>query len=377
MTVLWIIAVVWLAFAVWRGYKRGVWRVLAGMLGLLAGYIGLFFWGAPLAKWLSQHVPGLLGWPLAAMLIFTGATIIFTFALRPLAKRGDGQKVVSISGAGLNAVIASLMLMGAVWGLSFLIGAKPSPMVNHVANTLGYHQSRILVDTSHRVIAYFVALGLRMIGAPPSGSELVTRISRSPAEGVQQLQQVGQSSETQNLFHSQDLQSALRSGDANAVAAHPDFVAFAEQPGLDALIGHDGEVNKSEMAGQLLSVWQRLESVREAPAVKAAIEDPEVQALIQSGDTARLMANPKLQPVLQAVMEQFTQTPVVSNTNNALPDPSFETLEPREDTLETEPEAGRGEWDLYQWFDENGQVNYATWDKIPKKYRASAQAINP
>lgn len=374
MTVLSIIAIAWLTFALWRGYKRGVWRVLAGMLGLLAGYIGLFFWGAPLAKWLSFHVPGLLGWPLAAMVIFTGATIAFTLLLKPLAKRGEGQIAVSVIGAGLNAVIAGLMLMGAIWGLSFLLGAKPGPMVNHVANTLSYHQSRVLVDTSHRVIAYFVALGLRMVGAPPSGSELVTRISRSPAEGVQQLQKVGQSPETQNLFHSQDLQSVLRSGDANAIASHPDFVAFAEQPGLETLIGKNGEVNKNEMAGQLLSVWQRLESVRESPEVKSAIEDPEVQALIHNGDTARLMANPKLQPVLQAVMEQFSKSPVASN--NA-PDASFETLAPRESDSQPSEDSQSGAGDLYQWFDENGQVNYATWDKIPKHHRPSAKAINP
>ena len=374
MTVLSIIAIGWLAFAIWRGYKRGIWRVLAGMLGLLAGYVGLFFWGAPLAKWLSFHVPGLLGWPLAAMVIFTGATIAFTLLLKPLAKRGEGQLAVSMTGAGLNAVIAALMLMGAIWGLSFLLGAKPSPMVNHVAITLGYYQSRALVDTSHRVVAYFFALGLRMVGAPPSGSELVTRISRSPAEGVQQLQKVGQSPETQNLFHSQDLQSALRSGDANAVAAHPDFVAFAEQPGLETLVGQNGEVNKNEMAGQLLNVWQRLESVRESPEVKAAIEDPEVQALIHNGDTARLMANPKLQPVLQAVMEQFSKTPTASAT---APDASFETIAPRESESPPSDISQSGAGDLYQWFDDSGQVNYATWDKVPKKFRASAKAINP
>lgn len=373
MTVLSIIAIAWLAFALWRGYRRGLWRVLAGALGLLAGYVALFVWGVPLAEWLSTFTPGLLGWPLAAMVLFTGATVAFTLLLRPLAKHGEGLAAVSLGGAGLNVVIAAFILMGAIWGLSFLLGAKVSPQVNQVASKLGYYQSRWLVDTSHRTVAYFVALGLRMVGAPPSGSELVTRISRSPAEGVQQLQQVGQSPATQNLFHSQDLQTALRTGDVNRVAAHPDFVAFAEQPGLDVLLGHNGEVNKNEMAGQLLSVWQRLDAVKSSPEVQAALADPEVRALIESGDTARLVTSPKLQPVLQAVMGQFSQAQAAAIDTRA----GIETIAPRAGESGMQSTAGDASGELFMWRDETGQVNYATWDKIPKAHRDNAKAINP
>ncbi|HEY7773047.1 MAG TPA: CvpA family protein [Marinagarivorans sp.] len=382
MSTLVIIAGLWLLWGAWWGYKRGAIRVLAGLIALLCGYLACFIWGWPLAQALAGKVSPLLQWPLATGAIFIAVGIVVQLLFWPLSKKFHGSITTAWLGAAGNAFMAGAMLVVALWATGFALAAIPSPRFHEIATKVGYSADQVLVRFSNAVMSRLIGLGLTMVGASKEQVQASVSLAQTPEQGLQRLQAVSGSNETKALLHSQPLKHAVASGNIDQLIQHPDFVAFSRQPGMDAMIGlvpkKAGETSERALATTLVEVWQRVEQIKQSDGARQVLKDPEIQAIMQSGDTARLMTHPKMQPLVAAIMEGGLSTrdaPVprsnsptsIASRPNSLADPK-----PEREASDTGPSHDV----MFKWHGDDGQVHFSTWDRIPKAHREGAELIN-
>ena len=227
MSILVIVACVWVLWGAWRGYKRGAIRVLAGVLSLLGGYVACFLWGWPLAQSLAGKVTPFLQWPIAAGGLFLVVAVVVNLLFWPLAKRFKQSITSAWVGAVGNTAMATVMLMAALWGAGLVAGAIPSPNIKNVLQQIGYSAEHPLVRISNAVMSRLIGVGLRLVGASDEQVQAGVVLAQTPAAGVMHLQAVSGSHETKMLFHSEPLKQAMATGDIDQLVQHPDFVAFS------------------------------------------------------------------------------------------------------------------------------------------------------
>lgn len=369
MNTLTLAAIAWLLFSTWRGYKQGLFKVLAGVLGFFLGYVACFIWGLPLAQKLTGIVPAIWQWPVAAMGLFLGIGLLLQLLARPWVKRYRGNRAMAICGAGINAFMALMMLLAALWSLSLMASMNQHPHINARLNQAGFSSQHVLVQISHKFMASAVGLGLTVIGAPPAQITAAKALVKAPAQGVQQLQRVAGSAQTRTVLHSDSVKMAVRSGDASVLINNPDFIAFARQPGIETILAlaprASSQTQEQAVASTLMTIWQKIDTVKQSPDLQKAMADPEIQAIMQRGDNAALMAHPKMQPVIGVVMGALA-APMEPNALSDMPESLPQYAEP----------ATNAEHDvMYKWLSEDGVVNFSTWDAIPASRREDAELM--
>lgn len=369
MNTLMMAAIAWLLFSAWRGYKQGLFKVFAGVLGFFLGYVACFIWGLPLAQKLSGIVPAVWQWPVAAMGLFLGIGLALQLLARPWVKRYRGNRTMAVIGAGINTLMALVMLLAALWGLGLMASMHQHPHMSVWLNQAGFSSQHVLVRISHKFMANAVGLGLTVIGAPPAQITAAKSLIKAPAKGVQQLQRVAGSAQTRTLLQSDGLKMAVESGDTGVLIAHPDFVAFTRQPGIETLMAlaprASTQTQEQAVASTLMTIWQKIDTVKQSPDLQKAMADPEIQAIMQRGDNAALMAHPKMQPVIGVVMGALA----------APMEPNAPSDTPKSVPQYAEPSTSAEHDVMYKWLSEDGVVNFSTWDAIPASRREDAELM--
>ena len=383
MSTLVIFAGLWLLWGAWWGYKRGAIRVLAGLIALFCGYLACFIWGWPLAQALAGKVSPLLQWPLATGAIFIGVGVVVQLLFWPLSKKYQGSKATAWLGAAGNALMAGAMLVVALWAMGFALAAIPSPRLHTMAAQAGYSADHVLVRMSNAAMSRLIGLGLTMVGASKEQVQASVALAQTPEQGLQRLQAVSGSNATKALLHSEPLKHAMASGDIEQLVQHPDFVAFSRQPGMEAMIGlvpkNPGETSERALATTLIEVWQRVERIKQSDGARQVLEDPEIQAIMRSGDTARLMTHPKMQPLVAAIMDGglSAEGAPPAHPDHSSATPSEPSSQAAESALEHDAfDDGLSHDVMFKWHGDDGQVNFSTWDRIPNAHRDGAELIN-
>ncbi|MDZ7925485.1 MAG: hypothetical protein U5M23_15875 [Marinagarivorans sp.] len=393
MNILWVIGLVWLLFGLWRGYKQGAIKVFASLLAVLAGYVGCFVWGWPLAQKLTGVVAPVWQWPLATLIIFIAAAVVCKLLAWPFARWYQEATSVRLLGAALNGGISMMMLLAAIWSLGLLAGTTQSPRLTSALARVGYSAVHPLVVASHGLVAHGVYWGLKMVGADDKQAFTAAKLSHAPAQSVAQLQQVAQSPSTRELINSASFNDLLASGNSRALRQNAEFQAFAQQPGMQDVMALlpklAGQAPEAALADTLLTVWQKVAEVKHSPEVQAALADPEVQALMKKGDNMALIRHPKMQPMLNAIMSTMSKNTGARFTDNqtdSQTDYSTEAMNAVQNVLPFEGaigvnnigvnNSGDKQDVMYKWFDDKGKTHYSTWDKIPKNNREGAELMN-
>ncbi|WP_053981974.1 CvpA family protein [Marinagarivorans algicola] len=382
MNTLTLIAMFWLVFSAWRGYKQGLPKVLAGVLGFFLGYVACFVFGWSVAQKLAGVVPPAWQWPVATAGLFLGVGLGLQVLARPLVKRYRGNRTLALVGAGVNTLMALAMLLVALWAVGLLVSMQQQSSINTLLNKAGFSPQHTLARMSSGFMAQAVGLGLTVIGAESEQVIAAKALVKAPAQGMAQLQSVTGSAQTKALLQGEGLKQAAQSGDVNTLMNDPDFVAFTRQPGIASmmtLVPRSQEQSQEQaMASTMMAVWQKVDAIKQTPQVQEAMADPEIQAIMQSGDNAALMTHPKMQPILGAVMGALAtpsnaktanthDQPARGNTQNQSDQPSSATVvSPLNTTSDV----------MYKWFDGKGATHFSTWDKIPASYREGAELIH-
>lgn len=384
MNILWMIGLVWLLFGLWRGYKQGAINVFASLLAVLAGYVGCFLWGWPLAQKLTGVVAPVWQWPLATLIIFIAAAVVCKLLAWPLARQYREATSVRLLGAALNGGISVVMLLVAIWSLGLLAGTTQSPRLTSALAHIGYSAGHPLVVASHGLVSRGIYWGVKMVGADDEQAFTAAKLSHAPAQSITQLQQVAQSPATRELINSASFNDLVAQGNSRALRQNAEFQAFARQPGMQEIVAllpkNPGQAPDAALANALLTVGQKVTEVRHSPEVQAALADPEVQALMQKGDNVALMRHPRMQPMLKAVMSAMGNNKPAQTSDSAT-DYSSEAIKAVKNKLPFEGQIGvntSGDKQdvMYKWFDDKGKTHYSTWEKIPAGNRDGAELIN-
>ena len=371
---LWLLAVLWLGIGFWRGYLKGWVRVLANLLALFLGYVACFLWGGKLAAKLSIWLPPILTWPIAAACLFTTIALLIKLLARPLESRYSPKRQTSTAfwGAGLNFFATAVIMVSMVWALSVLAGVG-NPVIAKRLALAGFTPDHALVKGSGWLVSRFIGVGLAAVGVDKPQVALGMRLAAAPAEGADALKKVSGSEQTRALMHSHELSNVMLQGDISALQQHPSFIAFAEQPGIDQLKamapGENYEAQNAALASAMTTVYQRVDSIKHTPEVQAAFADPEVQKLLDEGNSAALMVHPKVQPILAIVMGSLSNSAISGLQSKP-------GLQLKRVPTQTAAEDTSIKPILYKWRDEKGQPHFTTWDRIPNNRREGAELIN-
>ncbi len=287
------------AFA-WLGAHRGPRESAIRLVGLAFAYgaslLAARFAGAPLAQALaSAPWVGVAG---AGMLGFFGAQAAVEIAARKArAERGEASDLGRAGGALLGIARGALLLLPILW----LAGFSESVRALSPAAPLPDFSGARSAALGQAVLGGAVA-GLARSDEPTT--RMTARLIGEPAESVAALGALAADPRLKVLQADQSFWRDLAAGDVESALARPTFAELAQDANLRAQFADLGLVAEAsaldarqfhdEMAAVMADVAPRIERLQADPAFQALLADPEIRARITAGDTAALLADPRI-----------------------------------------------------------------------------------
>jgi hypothetical protein len=322
-----------------------------------------------------------LQWPVAVGLIFLSSVLLLTVIFRPLVNRTKHSGGLAWAGAACNGIVALIMMLAFLWSIGLLLGLSSAPNVHIIAQRLGYYASSPLVVASQWLMSRFIGIGLHLVGAGDSQIHAGIVLAQMPADGIKKIQSVAASSETKSLLHNEDIQIVLASGNLALLSQHPDFIAFAQQPGMDAILqlmprSADQSADQA-LASSVTTVWQRIDNIKHSTKVQQALADPEVQSILQTGDPTKLMIHPKMQPIIAEILANVGSEVTVQRPPEQAGAGKFAQMTNPKELPESQEKAQESFNNaMFRWQSADGKTHFSTWDRVPKEHREGAELIN-
>lgn len=296
----------------------GAWRggFITGMalLALVVGYAAAVL-GSPM---LGPHLeaafalPKLAALPLAGTVLFLVGYLaigLLRFALRR-AGIGDeepgptGRLLGAVFGAFRGVLVVLLLAYLALWLDAWRAAGRELP-VPPVADSMAARATGAVVEAG-------VAAALEEQGA---ASRMVARIAGHPAAALTQWQAVVDSPSITALRGDASFWRYVEAGHVEVALARPDALRMMQDDALRADLAALGVVSEAaandpalfrdDLIAVLREVGPRVRGLREDPALQELAQDPEVVAMVQSGDTMGLLAHPGF----RALVERVTANP--------------------------------------------------------------------
>lgn len=236
-------AALWLLASTWQGWRRGLIRQTASLLGLGLGVAAGFWLGPLLAPivpsfGLPHFLSPLVGGALAGILIWGGVSVVSAIVFRKTEDQGFGliRLFYGFSGAALGFVSGLLVLGLAVWGVRFF-GSFAEGLQKGTASALKARgrttvspEPAPLVDLKKLIessaagewlshldpLPENLYLRIRKIGQVLTDSAARDRLMNDPG-----MEALSKNQKLLTLRTDPDLLEALRSVDVWAVLRHP------------------------------------------------------------------------------------------------------------------------------------------------------------
>jgi uncharacterized membrane protein required for colicin V production len=305
-----LLALVLIAALAAHGAWRGGFKTGMGLLGLAAGYAAAVLGAAPLARPLSAALgmPELLALPLAGSLLFLAGFVgvwLLGFGLGRagigLADPGPrGRFLGAIFGAVRGALIAVLVAYLGLWldALRATGRELPLPPVEDSA--------------AARVTGTLVEAGVQAaLSDSGAAARVVARAAARPARALTEWQAVVDTPSVQALredavFWSyvelENLDAALSRASALHLLRDDELrERLADLGVVSAAAARDPAIFRDDLIAVLREVGPRVRGLRDDPALQELMQDPEVVAMAQSGDTMGLLAHPGFRALVERV----------------------------------------------------------------------------
>ncbi|GAB1264538.1 CvpA family protein [Aurantivibrio infirmus] len=362
----WVIfAVLSLVFA-YRGYKQGVLVALSRMVGLVAGYVMVIFFVPDVADFVSHKfaILGVASYLVAGLALFFGTGLVVSFIFWLLKKFiQKGEKPSTLSSA-----------FGAVTGLGFgvAVGFVAVFMVAYFRDVLATKNDTEIalqkkpssIETLSRSIAgNVVEVVSNAADMDLTTSKISAAIARDPGKVIAQLQAISKSSEVKTLFQSEANQMVLSRNHPEAIARLPAFKELIENPDMRDLVESTGMIDSDEdyelvMAGQIGTLWNRVQAVQTNPEAQRILQDPEFQLLLQSKNPTTLLSNDKFIALAKIILTAENQQVEMQSVNSIDLDPgNSESLLDRLRNRTKKPEKAPPK--VYSWTDAEGNTHYS------------------
>lgn len=300
------------AFGAWRGAMASA----VGLVALLAGYVGAIFAATrladPIAAWLV--VPALVAPAVAGTLGFAVVWLVAS-AAGDLAIAWDANRVEDSGRGGLDRALGGgvgLLRGGLVVVLlavlaSWLDAARDLGAVEGLASMPDASDSSA-VAASGAVVESLVTSALSEAG--PAGV-MAARITAHPAESLGNVQSLLEDPRLTQIFEDRLFWTLITNDSVdyamNRVAIRS-IVEDREMRGRFVELGlvgpeakEDPEAFRAAMAGVLSEVAPRVHGLQNDPELNEIARDPQIIALVESGDMMALMGHPAIRKLVERV----------------------------------------------------------------------------
>jgi hypothetical protein len=387
---LWVIVYGLACFALWRGYVRGLPRVLAALAALIMGYVCAWWYALPLGDYLSQWLAPAWALPVAIGSIFGGWTLLLVGAVWIGTQGAKPSSLSRFGGAAVNLCTIALGGVLSVWALSALSGLSATGALPGIWNRLSLQGQHPLVQFSQHTVAKTAAFlrGSLQGEQSPEAQAATVALLVNPAQTVQSVQELVASPDFHQAFTSPELAESWDRGDLAQLAEDPAVQQLLDKPIVkqlaEAWTGESVSSGQGQAATlqQLSGLWKHWDHWRDKPEVQALMADPDIQALAQSGQVTALLRHPKVAPLLQ----QFMRSGAGAGLSAPLQAISSGSGQPLPHTappgfggagVQAQPPGSNANAGIYQWVDAAGHVYFSTYDKIPAAHRPKAVRVTP
>jgi hypothetical protein len=275
-------------------------RLAALPLAYAAGIGAAWAFGPALGRQLGlSETVGALA---AGSVGFVGVSLVISLGTRVLKKRDTSLTPASQAmGAVFGALRGALFALPILWFAGLAEGARVSGVRPELPDLSGAHLpalgGEVLGAGARQVVDTDTAGGrfaLGMVARPTETIAAVQKVVQDPR--VIALQRDGQ------FWHDVErgaVPAALARPSARALVSDQRFRAQAAAIGaVSPEAGKNPRFFQTELALALAELGPRLRAVKEDPALSELLEDPEVRASLQSGNTLALLTDPRFRALV-------------------------------------------------------------------------------
>lgn len=291
------------------GAMRGALRSGMGLLALVVGYVGAIFLAPVVAPVLTQHlgVSDLLALPLGGTGAFFagyGAIAGLSALLRRFAEDEDPRSPRDrFLGAAFGATRGLLVVLLVSWLALWLDavratgGSTPLPEIGSSA------AAAVTGEVMERGIQ-------AALGDEPAG-RIAARIAARPNAALADLAKVLENANVEALRGDSMFWTYVEAGSVDAATNRGSFLDVASDASLRGQLASlglvppaaatDPGVFREAFADVLRELGPPLRRLRNDPGLQDLIEDPQVVAMVQSGDTVGLLRHPGIRGLVERV----------------------------------------------------------------------------
>ena len=298
-----VVALILLGVFIGIGCLRGA---LASFFGL-AAFVGAYAVSIAAAPALAARLPlapntpAIFGVALAGLILFVVVYVLVmvagTLARRAQRERaGDGHSLRDRFLGGIFGAVRGVFVVLLVSWLALWLDALPTTgapaVVPKVEGSLAARATSAVVEAS---------LGAALSGSGTAGP-FVARLAARPALAIGDLQQLLANPRFEGLREDASFWSYVEAGSVDTAMGRVSFRDLAHDADLRrelaalGLVPPEAAENEAAFAtaaeAALREVGPRLHALREDPALQELMQDPEIAAMVQSGDHLGLLAHP-------------------------------------------------------------------------------------
>jgi len=348
-----VIFVVVILFFAYRGYKKGLLKSLARILSVVAGYSCAFLYTGQASVIVESHfqLQGIVAFIVASLACFFGAALIvgllFWLIRKVLLKDRPVSVASSLGGAAVGSATGVLLAIVIVWCVTFVRDSRPEAVPEVAATTKPSKIEKLANQVAGKAVGSAMSLG----SANPEVAKITGALAAAPAAMVQRAQRLANSEDMKEILNDPRSQSALNSGDTEAVRQLPAFQRLMKDSDMQALATASGLLDEAEqsnqevdaaMAAQFTDIWGRVQSAKNDTRVQEIIADAEFQQKIRSGNPLDLLTNDKLLELANIIFEDEADPAAASDQTG--------------NNQQVKPESDKK---LYRWVDDSGRIHYS------------------
>jgi hypothetical protein len=292
-----------IAFLAGFGARSG-----AALAGLRLAALPLAYAGALGAAWAFGPALGReLGWSETAGALGAGsagfllAQLLISAGTRALRRETSHPPASQALGAVFGALRGALFALPVLWLAGLAEGARVSGVRPELPDLSGAHLPALGGDV--------LGAGARqVVDTDTAGGRFALGMMARPTETIAALQKVVQDPRVIALQRDGQFWHDVERGAVPAALARPSARALvgdrrfraqaAEIGAVSPEAGKDPRLFQTELALALAELGPRLRSVKEDPALSELLDDPEVRASLQSGNTLALLGDPRFRALV-------------------------------------------------------------------------------
>ena len=297
------------------GLLRGTLASFMRILSLLLAY-GVALWVAPLlgpSVAERMALPELLGVPIAGSLAFAAAYLVLGVVARLVQawerrqrRYEERSSADRVGGACLGAVQGAFVMLLIGWLGLWIDAGRATGSLESLPDTSGSALGKVSA-------AVMETGGKAIVDEDDPGARMALALAARPRATVEGLQRILENPRIRTLQSDRLFWSYVESGAIDAAMNQGSFLGIAYDESLRrdlADIGlipqnaaTDPRLFRNEARETFAEIGPRLRGLKNDPAVKQLLQDPQIAAAIQSGDHLALLQNPAFRELVARVME--------------------------------------------------------------------------